>query len=262
MASMMAMSSKLFAISMPLERAAGERCVDSVFMHVCNIFCMCRVWLPVFGWLFVFPWYITYHVLSHLLIRCESSDVWISYSDGFSRPSATWRNIFSFSPTSGDLSLLHLQRDLSCSVRLLLTLILRCSHSAVFSLPEAKILSYFGLVPSGHILDIPNGILGMIYYTYILMRYISIAMSPMLFRPLLNFVISALAMASSLFLGRKLLILKEICVVCLTTHAINTTLFYRSIREISRAGKVKSTWKEEHSITRFGGGAHLDIIYY
>ena len=107
-------------------------------------------------------------------------------------------------------------------------------------------LSYFGLIPSGHILDIPNGILGMVYYTYILLRHISTAssqktMSGIIFHPTLNLVISSLAMASSLFLGRKLFLLKEICVVCLSTHAINTTLFYRSMadkNDVSNKRKV------------------------
>jgi uncharacterized membrane protein len=99
-------------------------------------------------------------------------------------------------------------------------------------------LSYFGIVPIGHVLDIPNGILGMIYYAYIFMRCASFDSSP-LFHPWLNFLISSLAMASSLFLGRKLFILKEICVVCLTTHAINSTLFYRSIREVLGLTKTK-----------------------
>ena len=106
-------------------------------------------------------------------------------------------------------------------------------------------LSYFGLVPSGHILDIPNGILGMVYYTYILLRHISTASSQAsmsgIFHPTLNLVISSLAMASSLFLGRKLFVLKEICVVCLSTHAINTTLFYRSMADVF--GKKRKVMK-------------------
>jgi uncharacterized membrane protein len=115
------------------------------------------------------------------------------------------------------------------------------NRSAVFSLPEAKMLSYFGIVPLGHVLDIPNGILGMIYYAYIFTRcMLSDASQPFfLFHPWVNFLISSLAIASSLFLGRKLFILKEICVVCLTTHAINSTLFYRSVMEVVGLAKSK-----------------------
>ena len=117
--------------------------------------------------------------------------------------------------------------------------------SAVFSLPEGKMLSFFGIVPSGHFLDIPNGILGMMFYSYILLRHITsppLSPGPLsgLFLPQSNFIISSLAFASSLFLGRKLYLIKEICVLCLTTHILNTTLFYRAATEIfskSKAGK-------------------------
>jgi uncharacterized membrane protein len=111
----------------------------------------------------------------------------------------------------------------------------------VFTLPEAKMLSFFGVVPPGHWLDIPNGILGMIFYTYIFTRYTSsgtslIPILSVLFQPGINMIISALAMASSLFLGRKLFEIKEVCVVCLTTHMINATLFFRSLKEMSKGG--------------------------
>ena len=91
-------------------------------------------------------------------------------------------------------------------------------------------LSYFGIVSSGHLLDLPNGILGMVYYVYIFLR--SISQVSIIFHPKLNFIISSLAMASSLFLGKKLIALREICVVCITTHMINTIVFYRTTREI------------------------------
>ena len=127
--------------------------------------------------------------------------------------------------------------------------------SAVFSLPEGKMLSYFGIVPHGHVLDIPNGVLGMIFYTYTIIRYFvtrkmnqklkrlnSVVnhkdndkkLKPnILFASSVNMIISTLAIASSLFLGRKLWILKELCVVCVSTHIINTTLWMRAIDELA-----------------------------
>eukprot|EP00339_Tiarina_fusa_P008251 CAMPEP_0116998542 /NCGR_PEP_ID=MMETSP0472-20121206/1575_1 /TAXON_ID=693140 ORGANISM="Tiarina fusus, Strain LIS" /NCGR_SAMPLE_ID=MMETSP0472 /ASSEMBLY_ACC=CAM_ASM_000603 /LENGTH=90 /DNA_ID=CAMNT_0004697721 /DNA_START=39 /DNA_END=308 /DNA_ORIENTATION=+ len=39
------------------------------------------------------------------------------------------------------------------------------SCSAVFQLPEGRMLSYFGIVPDGHMLDVPNAVLGVLYYT-------------------------------------------------------------------------------------------------
>lgn len=115
--------------------------------------------------------------------------------------------------------------------------------SAVFSLPEGKMLSFFGIVPSGHFLDIPNGILGMIFYLYVLLRHITtppLAPGPLsgLFLPQSNVIMCSLAFASSLFLGRKLYLIKEICVLCLTTHILNTTLFYRAAKEFFSTSKV------------------------
>ena len=83
-------------------------------------------------------------------------------------------------------------------------------------------LSYFGLVPKDSVLDIPNGILGLIFYAYVLIRGNLKESNLILLDRRVNAVICTLAMASSLFLARKLYIIKEICVVCLTTHLINT----------------------------------------
>jgi len=95
-------------------------------------------------------------------------------------------------------------------------------------------LSFFGLVPEGHALDIPNGYLGMLFYSYMFIRFF-VGKNPrgtsILFATSINLLISSLAIASSVFLARKLYIIRELCVVCVSTHIINTTLWLRSIRE-------------------------------
>ncbi len=142
------------------------------------------------------------------------------------------------------------------------------TNSAVFQLPEGKMLSYFGfvsiLLPSyfcvyyyynpcesaisllthiilslfpkvtkGSAFDIPNGILGMLFYTYVLLRCnIMKSSSLFLLDRRINAVICSLALASSIFLARKLYMIKEICIVCLSTHVINTTIFLRAMREV------------------------------
>ncbi|KAL7536702.1 hypothetical protein ACHAXR_011273 [Thalassiosira sp. AJA248-18] len=106
------------------------------------------------------------------------------------------------------------------------------SCSAVFSLPEGKMLSFFGIVPEGHALDIPNGVLGMLFYSYIFIRFQIIGNKQrILFTTSVNLLISTLAILSSAFLARKLYIIRELCVVCISTHIINTTLWIRAIRE-------------------------------
>jgi uncharacterized membrane protein len=99
-------------------------------------------------------------------------------------------------------------------------------------------LSYFGMVPEGHILDVPNGVLGMLFYLYTILGYFTNKKKTsvqneedtimLLFAPMMNLVISSLAIASSAFLARKLYILRELCVVCVTTHIINMTLWIRA----------------------------------
>jgi len=115
------------------------------------------------------------------------------------------------------------------------------SCSAVFALPEGKMLSYFGIVPQGHVLDIPNGVLGMLFYSYTLVRHFAGKQTPKaistLFTTTINMVISSLAIASSAFLARKLYIIRELCVVCLSTHVINTTLWIRALTEGFRSSE-------------------------
>lgn len=99
-------------------------------------------------------------------------------------------------------------------------------------------LSYFGIVPERHILDVPNGVLGMVFYLYTILGYFTNknktfvrnhgAKVMLLFAPMMNLIISSLAIASSAFLARKLYILRELCVVCVTTHIINMTLWIRA----------------------------------
>lgn len=109
------------------------------------------------------------------------------------------------------------------------------SCSAVFALPEGKMLSFFGIVPHGHFLDLPNGFLGMLFYLYTFIRNI-VGGKPFLFSSYVSLCITSCAFASSLFLGHKLYIIKELCVVCITTHVINTTLIFRAFREVLKKG--------------------------
>ena len=103
-------------------------------------------------------------------------------------------------------------------------------------------LSFFKIVPEGHPLDIPNGALGILFYTYTILRYMMMDNKknhqPFIFTFTLNLIISTLAIASSLFLARKLYMIRELCVVCVTTHIINTTLWIRAVR-----GGTKKTVK-------------------
>jgi len=106
-------------------------------------------------------------------------------------------------------------------------------------------MSYFGIVPEGHALDVSNGVLGMLFYTYSFVRYFKkkppLKGIAVLFTSSVNAIICTLAIASSIFLARKLFILRELCVVCVSTHIINTTLMIRAILEASSTGKTTKT---------------------
>jgi uncharacterized membrane protein len=96
-------------------------------------------------------------------------------------------------------------------------------------------VSYFRIVPEGHWLDIPNPLIGLIYYTYWLL------LMPV-FPNELTVGISSLAMMSSIFLAYKLLILNELCLLCWSTHLINARLLwsaYSSLLKSKESGKVK-----------------------
>ena len=84
-------------------------------------------------------------------------------------------------------------------------------------------------------MDLPNAALGILYYSWILL-FIDM---PIALLQRLHPVISSLAMASSVFLAYQLtFVLRELCVLCWTTHVINTLLFYKIVltKQRSRGG--------------------------
>ena len=99
---------------------------------------------------------------------------------------------------------------------------LGASCSATFALPEGRMLSYFGLVAEKSPLDVANAVLGALYYTYVMLYSMQITSS--IFPLGLTFFANTMAMASSVFLAYKLLVLKKLCLLCWTTHVLNFSL--------------------------------------
>jgi uncharacterized membrane protein len=101
--------------------------------------------------------------------------------------------------------------------------------------PEGKLLSYFGLVPEGNTLDVPNALLGTIYYIMLLVipPALSIhALSPEVVHKIsvLLRVVTTLAFASTLYLLYALtFVVYDLCVLCMTSHVVNGTLMYRLV---------------------------------
>lgn len=113
-------------------------------------------------------------------------------------------------------------------------------------MPEGHLVSYLGIVEEGHWLDIPNPLIGLIYYTYWLV------VRPMpLVPPVLTALISTLAMMASVFLAYKLLVLHELCVLCWSTHAINLRLIIRAYAQLGeKSVSTETVLKEPPKIKR------------
>ena len=99
-------------------------------------------------------------------------------------------------------------------------------------MPEGKLVSYFGIVAEGHLLDVPNAFIGLVYYTYWL------ALRPIFPAPL-TAMVSTLAMMASFFLAYKLLVLHELCILCWSTHIINLRLLLRAYVTVGEGSKSK-----------------------
>jgi uncharacterized membrane protein len=98
-------------------------------------------------------------------------------------------------------------------------------------------MSYIGLVPKDSVLDLPNAALGAVYYLY-----------QLVFSRLLPFPITLLgalaAFSSSVFLAYHLTIIKELCILCWSTHVINTFLLYDTAVHLPKrldSGSFKKT---------------------
>ena len=122
--------------------------------------------------------------------------------------------------------------------------------SAVFSMPEGKLLSFIGLIPPGTILDVPNAMLGTIYYTLTIIREnflynkfpstlddVDIGRKRLHIDQTILFIASG-AMSASVFLAFRLTQLKELCVLCWSTHAINLSLFVIFISRVKAMGRI------------------------
>lgn len=110
---------------------------------------------------------------------------------------------------------------------------IQASCSQVFNLPQGRMLSYFGLVPKGSVLDVPNALLGSLHYFYLLV------LEPHSPPPLTSIAVAA-AFWSTVFLAYQLtFVVFELCIVCWSTHVINTYVMYKTFFGASSGGSGK-----------------------
>jgi Vitamin K epoxide reductase family. len=124
------------------------------------------------------------------------------------------------------------------------------SCSQVFALPEGKMMSYFGVVPKDSVIDVPNAALGLIYYSFIFLSEQFLLTRSGRRTDLILYVTFALncaAMSSSIFLATKLFQLGELCVLCWTTHLLNSLLLIYYFRRLLLKNKkmTKKTVKDD-----------------
>ena len=107
--------------------------------------------------------------------------------------------------------------------------VISCSKALLSQ--QAHIFSYLGIIPKDSLLDFPNAIYGIIFYVLLLiisrfMNKIVILMDLLLF-------LSTFSMVLSAYLAYTLVQMSTICVVCLTTHACNSAIFFACIACLS-----------------------------
>lgn len=84
----------------------------------------------------------------------------------------------------------------------------------------SHLLRHFGVVQAGSLWDVSNAVIGLLYYGTIL----GYPLRPYahFFRRNVYLVLSLFASVTSLYLGCILFfVLKDLCVVCITTHVVN-----------------------------------------
>lgn len=118
---------------------------------------------------------------------------------------------------------------------------IRSYYSQVFVLPVGHLMSYLGIVPKGHFLDVPNAALGILYYSWVLLT----TGSKNTFVRTLTIPMALAAFGSTVILAYQLtFVVLELCILCWSTHVINTLLLYKIVlkprmRGTSVQSKVK-----------------------
>lgn len=107
---------------------------------------------------------------------------------------------------------------------------IKASCSNVFAMPEGHLLSFWGIVPKDSILNVPNAALGTVFYCTMLLHYLLVVSGPAArgnFSTYLVKFMTVCAMSSSIWLASVLWRLRELCLLCISTHMVNSVITYR-----------------------------------
>ena len=114
------------------------------------------------------------------------------------------------------------------------------SCSKVFSSPQGKIWSYFGLIPKDSVLDVPNAVYGVAFYSLIIVldqtpafRKSAVAMNLMVLLAVFGCILS-------LYLAYVLkFVLQDFCIVCVSTYVCNIVVLVGALNRYKLSAAVK-----------------------
>ena len=86
-----------------------------------------------------------------------------------------------------------------------------------------------------------NSALGLLFYSYWLFLMPTLP-------NVLTIIVSSMAMASSVFLAIKLVILNELCILCWSTHVINSRLFWSVMANLVLGGNNNNSSSNKKKI--------------
>ena len=90
-------------------------------------------------------------------------------------------------------------------------------------------LSKLGLLPKGHPLDLPNAAFGLLFYICALAHWNFSFLSRSI-RAFVMLIAALVAAASSAWLAYALTyVLRDVCVVCVSTYVVNTAILVSAI---------------------------------
>ena len=118
------------------------------------------------------------------------------------------------------------------------------SCTKVFKSEQGHMLSYFGLVPHGHALDVPNAIIGICFYLFALVLPWCVNVDAGLRRGLMKLAAVAAAVSSAWLATVLHYVLHDFCVVCVSTYVVNAVILYSALFRGSGIGggrKAKSS---------------------
>jgi vitamin-K-epoxide reductase (warfarin-sensitive) len=120
----------------------------------------------------------------------------------------------------------------------------KVSCSAVITSEYSKLFSHVGLVPKDSMLDVPNANYGILFYIALLFLNIFAIRIPYA-KTLILLAALASGALSVVLLYIMIVILQDICVVCMCTHVCNATILAVAVLDfkevpLSHSSHVKS----------------------